>query len=83
MHLRELQDLKRSFDEARGWQKFAASQVYVHLTEELGEIGRQILFEEGLQSEGLRARLSGRGWERVRSSLLPVPAASEYASSGP
>ncbi len=53
MHLRELQDLKHSFDEARGWQKFPASLVYVHLTEELGEIGRQILFEEGYKVKGL------------------------------
>ena len=59
MHLSQIQELKRRFDKERHWHKFPASLVYVHLTEELGEIGRQILFEEGYKVKGLGHELEG------------------------
>lgn len=46
MNLNETQKLKLEFDKERNWDKFPASNVFVHLVEELGEIGRYINFEE-------------------------------------
>ena len=37
----------------RQWHKFSPSHVFTHLIEELGEIGRHILFEVGYKKEGL------------------------------
>lgn len=53
MHLKELQGLKAEFEKARGWDKFRASQVFVHLIEELGEISRHISVEEGYKPQGI------------------------------
>ena len=53
MDLKEIQDLKAQFEKSRGWDKFAASQVFVHLIEELGEISRYISLEEGYKPNGL------------------------------
>lgn len=53
MNLRELQNLLDSFEKARGWDRFAASQVFTHLIEELGEISRHISVEEGYKKVGL------------------------------
>ena len=53
MELKELQELKSEFEKSRGWDKFPASQVFVHLIEELGEISRFISFEEGYKPEGI------------------------------
>ncbi len=47
MNLKEMQSAKKKFDKARGWDKFRASNVFVHLVEELGEIGRHIKIEKG------------------------------------
>ncbi|MBD3406392.1 MAG: hypothetical protein GF411_09800 [Candidatus Lokiarchaeota archaeon] len=53
MHIREIQEIKRQFEKERKWDKFAASQIFVHLIEELGEISRHISFEEGYKEVGL------------------------------
>lgn len=53
MHLSDMQLRKKEFDEERGWNEFTLSQVYVHLTEEIGEIGRHILYFEGYKKQGL------------------------------
>ncbi|TFG10549.1 hypothetical protein EU538_01635 [Candidatus Thorarchaeota archaeon] len=53
MHLKEIQERIRLFNEERGWQKFPASQVFAHLIEELGEISRHITVEEGYKLVGL------------------------------
>ena len=63
MHLRELQRNQEDFVRERGWEKFAASLVFVHLIEEIGEIGRHLLFEEGYKVSGLGHRRP-RGLER-------------------
>ncbi|MBI2184899.1 MAG: hypothetical protein HYU39_08080 [Thaumarchaeota archaeon] len=47
MQIKELQDMQDRFVKERGWDKFPASLVFTHLIEEMGEIGRHILFEEG------------------------------------
>lgn len=46
MDLQKMQKMKEEFDKERGWEKFRASNIFVHLIEELGEIGRYINFEE-------------------------------------
>ncbi len=53
MQLSEIQRQKRRFDEHRKWDAFPASQVFVHLVEEVGEIGRNILYAEGYKKGGL------------------------------
>ncbi len=53
MNLSELQHQKKKFDEERTWDVFPASQVFVHLVEEIGEIGRNILYKEGYKKGGL------------------------------
>lgn len=53
MHLSKIQIEKRRFDEERKWDAFPASQVFVHLVEEIGEIGRNILYAEGYKKGGL------------------------------
>ena len=53
MHLKEIQAMKSAFEKERGWDKFPASQVFVHLIEELGEISRHISAEEGYKAVGL------------------------------
>ncbi|UCE10773.1 MAG: hypothetical protein JSW61_02245 [Candidatus Thorarchaeota archaeon] len=53
MELRQIQEKTRRFEEARGWDKFPASQVFAHLIEELGEISRHITVEEGYKVIGL------------------------------
>ena len=51
MDLNEIQKVKSEFDKKMKWNKFSASNVLVHLLEELGEIGRYINFEEGYKKE--------------------------------
>jgi NTP pyrophosphatase (non-canonical NTP hydrolase) len=53
MNLSKLQLQKKKFDEERSWDAFPASQVFVHLVEEIGEIGRGILYSEGYKKGGL------------------------------
>ncbi len=53
MHLSKIQLEKREFDKERRWDTFPASQVFVHLVEEIGEIGRNILYAEGYKKGGL------------------------------
>ncbi len=53
MNLSELQRQKKKFDEKRRWDTFPASLVFVHLVEEIGEIGRNILYSEGYKKGGI------------------------------
>ncbi len=62
MHLREIQEKTREFEERRGWNKFPASLVFTHLIEELGEISRHITIEEGYKAIGL-------GHEQTKNDL--------------
>lgn len=47
MNLEEIQKEFEKFIKERKWEKAPASQVMVHLNEEISEIGRHILIEEG------------------------------------
>jgi NTP pyrophosphatase (non-canonical NTP hydrolase) len=53
MELKQIQSINAEFERARGWEKFHASQVFVHLIEELGEISRYISIEEGYKAIGI------------------------------
>ena len=47
MNLIELQDAIKRFERERAWDKFPESLIYIHLIEEITEIGRFILEKEG------------------------------------
>jgi NTP pyrophosphatase (non-canonical NTP hydrolase) len=53
MELSQIQKLHEGFVRSRGWDRFPASLLFVHLEEELSEIGKHILFEEGYKAEGM------------------------------
>ena len=52
MNLKEMQKTKKEFDKKRRWDRHRASNVFVHLVEEIGEIGRHINYEEGYKEKG-------------------------------
>ena len=76
MNLRDIQRIQSDFEQRRGWDRFPASLVYVHLMEEIGEIGRHILFDEGYKVEGLGHTRGdkeiGREFAQVFSLLLQL-----------
>ncbi|MHC1609353.1 MAG: hypothetical protein ACXQS3_03940 [Candidatus Methanofastidiosia archaeon] len=52
MKISQAQEKIEAFCKARNWDAFSASLVYMHLIEEISEIGEEILFEEGYKKEG-------------------------------
>ncbi|RZN50475.1 hypothetical protein EF808_00400 [archaeon] len=52
MEIRDAQRKIEAFCKERTWDEFRPSLVYVHLMEEISEIGEEILFEEGYKKEG-------------------------------
>ncbi len=52
MDISTAQEKIDAFCKARSWDQFRASLVYLHLMEELSEVGEEILFEEGYKKEG-------------------------------
>lgn len=81
MNLKDMQNSKKKFDKERGWHKFDASNVFVHLIEELGEIGRHINIEEkykehkGHTNKPLRGELER---EFAQSLMLFLQLANHY-----
>ncbi|MHA1809815.1 MAG: hypothetical protein ACTSYH_05820 [Candidatus Heimdallarchaeaceae archaeon] len=53
MDLKELQEKIKKADEDRGWDISLLSQTFTHLIEEMGEIGRHILFRDGYKTSNL------------------------------
>ena len=53
MDLKEIQDKIKKADEDRGWDVSLLSQTFTHLIEEVGEIGRHILFRDGYKTSNL------------------------------
>ena len=53
MNLNELQKLIEKFEKERAWDKFPESLIYIHLIEEITEIGRVILEKEGYKVKEL------------------------------
>lgn len=52
MDLGEIQRTQEIFVKDLHWDRFLASQVFTHLIEELGEIGKHILYEEQYKVKG-------------------------------
>ena len=42
MNIKELQEEIRKGDKERGWDVSSLSQIFIHLVEEIGEIGRHV-----------------------------------------
>jgi NTP pyrophosphatase (non-canonical NTP hydrolase) len=75
LRLKELQERQARFMQERGWDRFPASLTFIHLVEELGEIGDQILWREGYKAEGLgheRGENLPREFGQVLSLLLQL-----------
>jgi hypothetical protein len=53
MELNEIINELRMFLEERGWLSFAQNDVFIHLIEELGEIGKHLLFLSEYKTEKL------------------------------
>ncbi len=53
MKISEIQKIAWEFDKKCGWDKFPSSLIFIHLFEELGEISRYILFDEGYKDPEL------------------------------
>ncbi|NPD89463.1 MAG: hypothetical protein HGN29_12155 [Asgard group archaeon] len=51
MELNEIIDEFRKFLDERGWQSFSPNDVFIHLIEELGEIGKYLLFLSKYKTE--------------------------------
>jgi len=47
MRIREYQEWLEAYDRERGWDRVSPSQTLVHVTEEVGEVARLVLFLEG------------------------------------
>ncbi|RMG28067.1 MAG: hypothetical protein D6732_19330 [Methanobacteriota archaeon] len=52
MDLREIQKKQKEFILSRRWDRFSATQVFSHLIEELGEVVKFFLYEEGYKVKG-------------------------------
>ena len=53
MDIKELQEKIKKADKDRGWDISFLSQTFTHLVEEMGEIGRHILFRDGYKTGDL------------------------------
>ena len=53
MDIKELQEKIKKADKDRGWDVSFLSQTFTHLIEEMGEIGRHILFRDGYKTRDL------------------------------
>ena len=52
MHLNQIQQKQKEFILKRKWDRFTSSQIFVHLIEELGEVGSHILYKEKYKVKG-------------------------------
>lgn len=72
MELRHIQEFKRKFEKERGWDKFPAELVYIHLIEEIGEIGKHILYKTGYKVPGLGHDNKPSGLKREFGQVLSL-----------
>jgi NTP pyrophosphatase (non-canonical NTP hydrolase) len=52
MDLKEIQIKQQKFIEERKWQRFSSTEVFVHLIEELGEVGSHLLYASKYKVKG-------------------------------
>ena len=62
MDLREIQEMQKQFMLDRKWDRFDPSLVFVHLIEELGEVGSHLLYQA-------KYKVKGAGHEGDKSDL--------------
>ncbi len=72
MELKEIQENLEAFLEDRGWLNFSPSDVFIHLQEELGEIGKHILFQTGYKKEEM-------GHKKPKTEELPQEIAQAFS----
>ena len=72
MDLLKLQKKKQEFDNERDWHKSRSSNVFTHLIEELGEIGRYINFEEKYKGEGNTPNLNKKELTREFAQVFSL-----------
>ncbi len=51
MELNEIISTLKLFLEERNWLKYSPNDVFIHLVEELGEIGKHLIFASGYKNE--------------------------------
>ena len=81
MSLKKIQNIVDKFNEERGWKRFPPSQIFTHLVEELGELGRYILYDEGYKKQQLGHKpIDGSKLERefAQVTLLLLQLANHY-----
>lgn len=63
MHIREYQRWLEEYDRARDFHLASPAHTFIHLVEELGEVARVVLYEEGYRDpsgmKDLQAELAG------------------------
>jgi len=64
MELKNIQKEQEKFIKARNWDKNPASEVFVHLIEEISEIGKHILFETGYKKTKIGSSDSRKNLKR-------------------
>jgi len=72
MDLAKIQKIKSDFDKERNWHKSRSSNVFTHLIEELGEVGRYINFEEDYKGEGNSPNLSKKELKREFAQVFSL-----------
>lgn len=72
---KELQRQVSAYDDRMGW-KDKSSHIVLHLQEELGEIAREIMRDEGYKKE--RMDLEGLGQEITDMLYLTLKLANQY-----
>ena len=84
MNINDLQKRIDVFEKERAWDKFPESLIYIHLIEEITEIGRVILEEEGYKVKELGHAPSGKKpRERICPSLNPINSTSKQIQNRP
>ena len=79
MQIRDLQKRIEEFEEARDWQHFPSSLIFSHLIEEIGEIGRHVLQQEGYKTPGLGHSLKDSpSFEFAQSLSLIIQLANRF-----
>lgn len=51
MELNEIINILKEFLEERNWLDYSSNDVFIHLIEELGEIGKHLIFASGYKTE--------------------------------
>ena len=72
MELSEIQRMHEDFVRERKWDRFPASLVFIHLEEEVAEMGSHILIEEGYKKEGMGNSIHKKDIESECAQVLSL-----------